>query len=293
MGERQKQKAAKKGLNRRLLYAVVLVTLIFLTILVTYYLFFQPRTQNWTAAIIDQLTIQQELANPSFRINCTSILNSSGFEVEYYEGKDVTVNFYKDLSSKGSKIIILRVHSAVRNDTDYVDLFTSEPFVVGKYAAYGNQISRATFLYNTSVDYFAIGPTFVDFSMQGRFDSNCVVILMGCDSVNKTSMAKALVDKGARVVIGWTRLVELHDTDESALKLLRYLLIQENNVETAVSKIGPQYPYGATLDYYPESAGNYIIPKRSEGSFHLTATPFQALLLAIPLERNRERLRSF
>lgn len=298
----RRTKKAKKGINRKLLYGVVLVTLVLLAVVVAYYLFFQPHTENWTAAIVDQLTVEPALTNQSrtFNATSTSILNASGFDVEYYPGKDITVNFYKDLPSKGDKIIILRAHSSIRNETDFVDLFTSELYSKSKetqYSAqYGIQLSVAKFFVSPYNKYFAIGPTFVDLSVRGRFDSSCVVVLMGCNSLNKTSMAEALVGRGAKVVIGWTRLVELNDTDESTIDLLQYLLAKDPyTIQGAIEKINESpHLYEAELDYYPKAAGNYKISKRkNETSLGLMREPFQILLLATLAKWKRDSVAVF
>jgi len=300
MTKRQKRKTAEKGLNRKLLYGVVLATLITLAALVTYYLFFQPHTENWAAAIIDQVTIKSDLFNKDFNDTATSIFNVSGFDVKYYPSDDVTVDFYKDLPSKGGKIIILRVHSSVRNESDFVDLFTSELHNKEKeirYSAeYGNQLSVAEFLI-TGDRYFAIGPTFVNFSVRGRFDSSCVVVLMGCDSLNKTSMAEALIGRGAKVVIGWTRSVELEETDESTLDLLQCLLAEDPyTIQGAVKKVNEtsHYPYRTSLDYYPKKAGSYVVPTReNETSLYLMKVSFQVLLLVTLAKWKRDSVDVF
>lgn len=297
---KRRTKKAKKNINRKLLYGVVLVILILLTVVVAYYLFFQPNSENWAAAIIDQVTVEGTLFNQNFNDTATTMLNASRFDVKYYPGSDVTVDFYKDLPSKGGKIIILRAHSSVRKESDFVDLFTSEHHNHEKeiqYSAeYGNQLSVAEFLV-TGDRYFAIGPTFAERSMKGRFDSDCIVILMGCDSLNKTSMAEALVRLGAKVVIGWTRWVELEDTDNSTLDLLQYLLAESPyTIKGAVEKVNenPHYPYGARLDYYPESAWDYIVATRkNEMSSGLMKVPFQVLLLATLVEWKRDVLIGF
>jgi len=290
MANRQKHKIGKKGLNRKLVYGVVLITTVLLALLVVYYIFFQHHTENWTATIIDQLTIQEELANPIFNANCTSILNASGFNMKYYSGGDITVGFYKNLPYKSGKIVILRAHSAVRDNTSWVDLFTSENFRDGRYIDLANekQISKAQ-MYSSDEWYFAIGPTFVDLSMNGLFDSNCVIVLMGCNGLNETTMAKALVGKGAKVVIGWTSWIDASYTDSFTIRLLQYLLAENpETVKGAVGKINQQIgfdspnPYNATLAYYPTSdeAASYIIPTRkNEIPLDLAGEPFQILLL--------------
>jgi len=184
MTKRQTRKTAGRGLNKNKLFGSVLVVLIVLGIMVVYYVFFFQDTENWTAAIIDQVAIEG-LFNPEFNDTITTLLATSGFDVKYYPGEDVTVDFYKTLPSKGGRVIILRAHSAVREDNVSVDLFTSEPFVEGKYYEYGKQISRAQFLISNN-EYFAIGPTFVQNSlnpsMKGIF-ADSLIVLMGCNDL--------------------------------------------------------------------------------------------------------------
>jgi hypothetical protein len=292
-----KGRKTTRGSNKKLLYSVVLVTLILLTALITYYLFFQPYIEDWTAAIVDQLAVEAALTNQSISFNATStsILAAAGFDIKYYPSKDITVNFYKELPSKGSKILLLRVHSAVRDKSDFVDLFTSENYTTQKateYSAkYGNQISHAEFLVFPYNEYFAIGPTFVNSSMKGRFDSNCVIVLMGCNSLNTTSMAKALVGRGAKVVIGWTGWVEANYTDTFTIKLLQLLLAENpETIKGAVDKINYQIshsdpnPFNAKLAYYPtlKEVSNFIIPtKKNKVSSPLLSEAFQPWLSTI------------
>lgn len=284
-----------QGSNRKLIYSVMLITIILMAVLIGYYMFFQSRPENWTAAIIDQLATEDALVNQSITFNttATSILNASGFEVKYYPSTDVTVDFYKDLPSKSGKIALLRVHGTVRNESDFVDLFTSEPYdeSMAQYYVpiYGSQISHAEFLTPPYNEYFAIGPTFVGSSMRGKFDSNSIIILMGCNTLNETTMAEALVSKGAKVVIGWTNWVELSDTDNSTIRLLRYLLDKDPyTVRGAIERINQldHPPFGANLDYYPKTkeAGDYVVSTRkNEASLGFMRGFFQILFLtALP-----------
>lgn len=265
MTKRQTRRTAGRGLNKNKLFGAVLVVLIVLGVLVVYYVFFFQDKENWTAAIIDQVAIEG-LFNPEFNDTITILLAASGFDVKYYPGEDVTVDFYKTLPSKGGRVILIRAHSAVREDNVSVDLFTSEPFMEGKYYEYGKQISRAQFLISNN-EYFAIGPTFVQNSlnpsMKGIF-ADSLIVLMGCNSLSKTTMAEALVSRGAKVVLGWMDLVELSDTDASTIELFQYLLAETPyTVQGAVNKINESPHFvGATMDYYPKDAGNYIVPKR-------------------------------
>jgi len=269
MTRRQKRSRAKKGLNRKLLYSVFLVTMVLLVTVIVYSTYFMTDIGNWTAAIVDQLAIEGEpYINIEFNTTITSLFGASGFGIKYYPGEEVDINFYKDLPSRSGKIIVVRAHSAVRSDTDFIDLFTSESYDPQKeeeYSSYGTQISIANFL-RTDSKYFAVGPTFVDLSMKGRFDNDCVIILMGCNSLNETTLAEALIRRGAKVVIGWIGWVEIRDTDNSTKQLLQYLL-DENPypIYGAVDEINEQsHKTNVKLDYYPkdEKTKHFTLPKR-------------------------------
>jgi hypothetical protein len=282
------QKTTRKRLNRKLLYTVLLVTIVLSALLVVYYLFLQSRGDEWTAAIVDQLAVEDILSNPDFNTTSTQLLAASGYSVKYYPGGDVTIDFYEELPSKGSKMMLVRAHSAVRENTTYVDLFTSEAYqedlANGIYAslAINRHISKASFNIPPYTKYFAVGPSFVSSVMKGGF-SECFIVLMGCNSLNQTSMAEALVSRGAKVVVGWTGDVTASDTDASVLNLLELMLDEAYTIQGAVDKVRDNYPLdGTILDYYPkdEETGSYRVPTRkniassslSQPTLHLFAS---------------------
>lgn len=270
---KRKKSGTKSSLNKKLLYAILLLTPICLAIILGYYLLVMPNSgRNLGAAIVDQLSFDENLRNNVFVTKCTSMINTSGLNVEYHEGEIVNIEFYSNLPSKSGKILILRAHSAIRSGSNSIDLFTSERFqqdlANGDYLGYvlGGHISKAVFDAQLPPDneYFAIGPSFVSNVMKDRF-SDSLVVLMGCAGLNQTNMAEALVNKGARVVIGWTKDIDLSDTDSSTLQLLE-LLLSENawTVDAAVKKINDRdHSHNSTLDYYPRDyeTGIYKIPK--------------------------------
>ena len=256
---------------RKLLYGISTIIILISVFLVSYYLLqkLNQTPEGLKAAIVDQLSIEQDFANATFVNSATSLLRSAGYSVETFSGQEVDVRFYEDLSSRGFGVVILRVHSTVRQGSEYVDFFTSERYVEGKYAELGDQISRASF-FNRTEEYFAIGPTFVRQSMKGSF-AGATIILMGCSGLNYTTMAEELYRKGARVAIGWTNLVMPSETDHYVTLLLQYLLNQskQDTVKEAVNKINSQLwarptRYGSLLTYFPNDAGSYIVPLRKE-----------------------------
>ena len=296
MTKARKDDKQKKVSSRKLQYGVFLATSTCLAFLLSYYFFMMPKPDNaWKSTIIDQLSIEENCVSYSFIANCTSLLNNSGFEVEYCEGEDVTIDFYENSLSRGGKVIVLRAHSAVRQNTNSVDLFTSEIYqeslAFGRYShlVEYRHISKAVFDVYPYNEYFAVGPSFVEFVMKGSFD-NSLIILMGCDSLNKTTMAEALVRRGAKAVVGWTKRVLLDDTDASTLQLLKYLLAENPyTIEAAVERINQQsHDYGATLDYYPKDdetryyrlpAKNVKTPSDNLGQFT------EIMLLAVLVNR--------
>ena len=264
------QKTTKRSLNRKLVYTALLVTIVLSALLVAYYLFLHSRGEEWTAAIVDQLAIEDALSNPDFNTTSTQLLAASGYSVKYYPGEDVTIDFYEELPSKGSKMMLVRAHSAVRDNTTYVDLFTSEVYQASlangiyAYLAINRHISQASFNVPPYTKYFAVGPSFVSSVMRGGF-SDCFIVLMGCNSLNRTSMAEALVSRGARVVVGWTGDITVSDTDTCVLRLLGLLLEEDYTVQGAVDRVNQNYPLdGTKLDYYPqdEETGSYRIPTK-------------------------------
>jgi len=255
---------------RKLLYGISAIVLLVSVFLVSYYLLqkFNQTPEGLKAAIVDQLSIEQDFANTTFVDSVTSILTSAGYNVETFSGQEVDVRFYESLSSRGFGVVVLRAHSAVRQGSEYVDLFTSERYVEGKYAELGDQISKATFFFSPKTTYFAVGPTFVSQSMKGNF-ADTVIILMGCSSLNYTTMAETFVGKGASVVVGWTGLVLPSETDYHISLLLQYLFDQSRQytIKEAVDKINQQLGlrptlYGSLLRYFPNWERDYIVPIR-------------------------------
>jgi hypothetical protein len=298
MVKSQQRKTARKSPSHRTLYAAALIAITLSAALIAYYVFFLPDAEDWAAAIVDQISIEN-LFNPEFNTTVTSLLNASGFSVKYYPGEAIDIDFYETLPSKSGKVVLLRVHSTVRNESDSVDLFTSEDYskpLEFEYAAtYGDQISVARFIGTNSL-YFAVGPAFVDRSMRGFFDDDCVIFLMGCKSLNKTTMAAALESRGAKAVIGWTDWIDSAYTDHFTERLLQYLLGDNPyTISGAVTRINEEIadliPDPARvisdLDYYPNDAADYKLVKRPASSFWVGEV-FQACIPVAEAETKQQ-----
>ena len=157
------------------------------------------------AAIVDQLSLT--VPNPDFVAASTNLLEEAGYEVEYYEGQRVTVNFYKELPSRGFDLILLRVHSGVSREVDmatgeisqmeFVSLFTGEKYRQTLYLKEQQEqlVGAGRTPYDPDTSYFGVGPRFIEQSMKGNFNGS-TIIMMGCDGLKTPITAQALIQEG-------------------------------------------------------------------------------------------------
>ena len=203
-----------------------------------------------TAAIVDQLSLTQP--NPEFIASARSLLAEAGYLTDYFPGEQVTVDFYRTLPQRGYDLILLRVHAGIttevdltsgeRTETEYVSLFTGEPYSEGEYSDEQlNRLGRAVY-YEGADPLFGIGPRFVEESMQGRFDDT-VIVMMGCDGLRSQRTAQSFLDKGASAFVSWTRPVSASHTDTATQRLLEHLLLEGLTTADAVGRtaaeVGP------------------------------------------------------
>lgn len=226
---------------------------------------------NATAAIIDQLSASFQ-ENEQFNANVTKELEDYGFEVDVFQGNNVTVDFYRRLPTYGYKIIIFRAHSGIlEQDGEVVPrtvLFTNEEYSESRYPleqVYG-QLTMGGACQGCPM-MFGIVPEFVSAQsvvgqatdMEGRFDDT-VIIMMGCSGIAMEDMARAFIDKGASVYLAWDRSVELYYVDEAAPYLISQLCSEELTVREAVNNtmdvIGPDPNHGAELLFYYDPASH-------------------------------------
>ena len=216
-----------------------------------------------TAVIVDQLSLTAP--NPGFREEATSMLEASGYTVDYVPGEAVTVDYYRELPTHGYDIVLLRAHAAGSDfaseaPTDDVTLFTSEPVSAEAHAEEqrGRLVKGVGY---TAQDMeagnilFGIPPAFVEHRMRGGFEG-ADVVLMGCDVLRAENMAEAFVERGAGTVVGWSRTVTAEHTDAATLSLLGYMLEDglsaEEAAEAAMAEVGPDPYYDAEfLSYTP------------------------------------------
>lgn len=274
---RGRRKPRKRRGRKRLVYGIITVVGIFAFFLV--YSSLQSSLPN--VAIVDHLSFFPEQRSPTFVDACIDILEADGLSWAYHKGEEVTVDFYRNLPSCGTNLIILRVHSAIMRTEEgtisILGLFTSERYndeAAQKYREEirDGQLVRA-FFSEGGEEYFGIVPGFVEKRMKGEF-KNTIVIMMGCEGlgyietsmdarVTYTNMAEAFINKGAKVYIGWDGLVGMDHTDQATVQLLKSLIQHKRTIERAVAEtmeiVDRDPAFDSALNYYPETAeaGNY------------------------------------
>lgn len=245
---------------------MIAVTVVFFCILT--YSFLHPKNQtninqgfSYKAAIVDHLSLSQP--NQTFVETVATVLKQGGFTVDYYPSENVTVEFYRNLPSRGYGLIIFRVHTTQRGA-----LFTSEPYSTSSYVweQLNDQVWRVSYHEGNPPLYFGIPPSFVKSCMNGKF-SETVVIAMGCDTLKFSDMAEAFIEKGAKVYIGWNGPVSASHTDQATAQFLKHLIIKKQTVKKAVTEtmaeLGPDPVSKSVLLYYRTEAGNFVIPSSS------------------------------
>ncbi|MGA2670364.1 MAG: hypothetical protein ABSF21_02955, partial [Dehalococcoidia bacterium] len=214
-------------------------------------------TGKLKAAIVDQLSSFQE--NEAFITNVTSELENYGFEVDLYQGDNITVDFYRGLSGRGYKLIVFRAHSGLLGEDEEVyyktTLFTNENYTTTSHVT--EQLDDRLVMASVGAGYpmvFGIPPKFISESMKGKFD-NTVIIMMGCSGIYLTDLAEAFIGKGASAYLAWDGSVELDYVDEATAYLIGQLCSENATIKEAVdstmSVIGTDPKHGAELKYYP------------------------------------------
>ena len=209
------------------------------------------------AAIVDHLSLTAP--NRTFIQTATNTLKQAGYAVDYYSSDEVTIELYRNLPSKDYKLIFLRVHSGNNQyDQGPIFLWTSEPYSRSKYVyeQLTDQLRPTSSLKGDSA-VFCIGPEFVRRSMRGQFQ-NAIVIGMGCETMKDTDLAKAFIEKGASIFIGWTEDVVSSHTDQATACLIKYVITHKQTIKQAVAeamkKAGPDPACESLLVYYPLEA---------------------------------------
>jgi hypothetical protein len=213
------------------------------------------------AVIVDQLFLRE--ANPDFIAAAIAQLHACGFEVDLFQGEDITVDFYRELPERGYDFILFRAHAGLL--LEQVDgevrplansyLFTGETYTQNRYVAeqLTDKVSNA-WMTDDHPLVFAVNSEFVR-DARGGFEDT-VIVSMGCESYYYDDMAEAFVEKGASVYLGWSTIVSLEYVDAATLNLLNNLCTDSMTVAAAVERtmneMGRDPHFDTFLKMYPE-----------------------------------------
>jgi len=258
-----------RGLRRRFIWLAIGLT-VAVTVSIVSGCFTREFTPDSSreprAAIVDQLYAFDQ-PNQQFIEQVTDALESYGFQVDLYQGDEVTVDFYRNLPSRGHKLIILRTHSGlIKMKGEAVvktSLFTSESYSRIKYVR--EQLNEE--LVKASVGegypfYFAIDSKFITRRMKGNFDDT-VIIVTGCSGLYFDDLAQAFTDKGASTYLAWDHAVGADYVDGATIALVKNLCVDGLTIDQAVAETmaekGRDPEQGAALKYYPKDSSNKTI----------------------------------
>ena len=222
-------------------------------------------TSPLKAAIVDQLYSLQP--NEAAIKQMTQELADYGFEVDVYQGDEVTVDLYRQLPGHGYKLIIFRAHSGLLGREGEIIkktcLFSNEPYSQTRHVT--EQLTEQLAMARISEHYpwvFAIGSKFVTQSMEEEFD-NTVIIMMGCSCLYLEDLATAFIDQGASTYLGWDAAVGLDYVDKATPILITNLCTKRMTIKEAVyetmAEVGADPDYHACLEYYPAISGSQTI----------------------------------
>ena len=218
------------------------------------------RTRPFKAALVDELSVTSP--DPYLIQNVTRAMTRAGYAIDYYGPRNVTVDLFRSLPSKGYGIIVLRDHSTTVQTREVIGIVTSELFTEEKYRD-EQQAGRVIHVSvgDANADYFVITPTFVRETMQGTFP-NTVLVVMGCAGLANSEMAQAFVSKGAEVYISWDQVVYANRSDGGVILLLQSMT-KGQRLDEAVVWATENAPLrsddSSRLGYYPLDKGGLVL----------------------------------
>jgi hypothetical protein len=203
------------------------------------------------AALIDAL--YSDYPNDEFTKSVNNTLREAGFNLDVFQGAEVTVDFLERLRS-GYKLVILRMHSAL-SESNELYLFTAQPYSVGEYAQEQSYLLiKEAYASASSQPVFAVNWGFIKKLVAGRF-SGTLVVAMGCDGANDPYLAKEFINQGAVGYIAFDGSVSLSHSDLATSYLVQALYLEKLPPEQAVNKAnaeaGGDPAWGSILEYFP------------------------------------------
>ena len=209
-------------------------------------------SRNKTVIIIDPLSDES-----GFRTQSSKLLNDAGYNVTYFSGEDVTIEFLKNIPSQ-CDLYIFRVHSTCINNRTWV--FTGEKYRAGSYPLLqlADLIHKAKPSLGSSY-YFAVSPEFIQQYNRDSFKDG-TILMMGCEGLDTDDLAEAFCLEGAAIYVSWDGNVCLQHTDQAFLAILESLCKNRStiieSIEYAKTHVGRDPVYYSSLNYYAREHGS-------------------------------------
>jgi len=165
-------------------------------------------------------------------------LSKAGYKVDVYRGTNVTINLLRNIG--GYEILILRLHSAIHTD-NFLYVFSGEQYTESKYV--DEQLAgavRKAYTFNESEPpYFALNSVFMGKNKPNGLNGT-TLIMMGCNGTANDYVIKRFFQAGVKTYISWDGYVNLPDSDEATLKLMKAMFSEGLSPNEAVEKVNKE-----------------------------------------------------
>ena len=188
------------------------------------------------AAILDGL--YDKYPNLTWTESTVHYLSKAGYKVDVYRGTNVTINLLRNIG--GYEILILRLHSAIHTD-NFLYVFSGEQYTESKYV--DEQLAgavRKAYTFNESEPpYFALNSVFMGKNKPNGLNGT-TLIMMGCNGTANDYVIKRFFQAGVKTYISWDGYVNLPDSDEATLKLMKAMFSEGLSPSEAVEKVNKE-----------------------------------------------------
>jgi len=189
------------------------------------------------AAILDGLYDTEP--NPALIKSMTIDLSNAGYQVNLFNGTDVTIDLLRNVA--GYKILILRLHSGVSPTDKFLYLFSGEQYTESKYV--DEQLAGAVkkaYTFNLSEPpYFALNAVYLGNKNPNGLNGT-TIILAGCNGTATPYDVQRFFQKGVKAYIAWNGYVDLTHSDQATQRLIEALCQENHDPKTAVAEVNEE-----------------------------------------------------
>lgn len=190
-------------------------------------------------------------------------LETIGYQCDYYEKEEVTVDLMKNMEDYG--IIYIQTHGGIA-DTNYgkqVGFTTGQKVTEQLYKQHYNDLDQnrlaIVWIYSSYLSslvdkkspYFGIFPSFI-YKYSTHSYPNSLIFIDACDSYRNSTLAEAFVEAGAYVYCGYSTPVFFFNNSEQ--KVFNNMIDEAMTIQKAVDEVG-----ASNLYFYPDKGGDFYL----------------------------------